>query len=83
MINELNFWEFLSEYFDEEFDWDIHSQIDRFLLDDPDIRAFFNNFNKTIELYEQMKLQEFNVPEVIHIRLFQTLRVESKKKKRK
>jgi hypothetical protein len=83
MIDEIKFWKLLSAYFDERFDWTIHSEVDRFLLDDPEVRAFFNTLNKTIELYQKIEVEELNVPEQIHIQLYQVLKKEHSKPKRK
>jgi hypothetical protein len=74
MIDEAKFWKMLADYFDEEFDLSIHSEIDRFLLDDPEIRAFFHNFSKTLELSQAFETEELSVPDEIHIQLYQTLK---------
>jgi len=83
MIDEKKFWKLLSEYFDDDFDFFTHSEVERFILDDPDIRAFFHTLSKTVELTQQIEPVEINVPEQIHIQLYQVLRQESASPKKK
>ena len=82
MINEAQFLKLLADYFEKEFDLRVHSEVDRFLLEDPDIRAFFNTLNRTIELCREMKFEEINVPDEIHTQLYIKLQKEITKKKK-
>ena len=81
--DEMKFWKLISEYFDSDKDFDINAEIERFIYDDPDVRAFFNNFDKTLQLCNQIEADQLNVPDAIHVQLIQSLRVENTKKPKK
>lgn len=80
MIDFEKLWELLSDYFDEELEPDICAEIDELLSEDLCCKALFNTFNKTLELCREMEAEEIEVPEEVHLRLYEFLRIEIRKK---
>lgn len=76
MIDFEELFRLLSDYFDEELEFDICAEIDRLISEDFISQVFFNTFNKTLELCQEMEAEEMEVPEEIHIRLYEFLRIE-------
>jgi hypothetical protein len=77
------FW-LLSDYLDEELESDLCAEINQLINDDLDCLAFFNTFNKTLELcreLEELEEEEIEVPQEIHIKLYESLKIEFRKKR--
>lgn len=71
----------LSDYFDEELEANICEEIDQLIHEDLWWQAFFNTFNKTMELCREME-EEMEVPKDVHIQLFESLRIEIRRKRK-
>jgi len=69
----------LSDYFDEELESDICAEIDELVSEDFGCKVLFNTLNRTIELCEELE-EEIEVPEEVHIRLYEFLKIEMRKK---
>jgi hypothetical protein len=69
----------LSAYFDEELESNICAEIDELVNEDFGCKVLFNTFNKTIELCKELQ-EEIEVPEEVHIRLYEFLKIEMRKK---
>jgi len=80
MIDFKKLCELLSEYFDEELESDICAEVDELVSEDFGSRVLFNTFSKTIELCKEIEAEEIGVPEEIHIRLYEVLKIEIRKK---
>jgi len=75
MIDFKRLCELLTDYFDEELESDICSEIDELVSEDFGCKVLFNTFNKTLQLCEEME-EEIEVPEEVHIRLYEFLKIE-------
>ena len=73
--------ELLSDYFDEELEYEICSEIDALICEDSCCKALFNTFNRTLDLCREMEAEEIEVPGEVHITLYESLRIEIRKKK--
>lgn len=82
MMDYLMLCELLSNYFDDELERDICEEIDLLIEENFACQSLFNTFNKTLELCLEMEEEEFEVPEEVHIRLFEFIRIETSKRKR-
>ena len=71
--------ELLSDYFDEELEPDICSEIDELVEIDSYCEALFNTFSKTLDLVRETEKEMFEVPKKAHIKLYKTLRIEIRK----
>jgi len=80
MIDFEKLFELLSDYFDEELEDDICAEIDELVSEDFCSKVFFNTFAKTIELCREIEAEEVEVPEEVHIQLYEFLEIEIKKK---
>jgi hypothetical protein len=78
MIDFKRLCELLTDYFDEELESDICSEIDELVSEDFGCKVLFNTFNKTLQLCEEME-EEIEVPEEVHIRLYEFLKIEIRK----
>lgn len=78
MIDFRRLCELLTDYFDEELESDICAEIDELVSEDFGCKVLFNTFNKTLQLCEEME-EEIEVPEEVHIRLYEFLKIEIRK----
>ncbi len=67
----------LSDFIDDELDFDLSDEFERELEDDL-CCCFFNTFKKTVELCHQIEMQE--VPEILHYRIIRTIETTPQKK---
>ena len=75
------FLQLLSDFIDDELDFDLTDEFERELEDDI-CCCFFNTFKKTVELCRQIEMQE--VPQSLHYRIIKTIEhTGSPKNKRK
>ena len=75
------FLQLLSDFIDDELDFDLSDEFER-ELEDGICCYFFNTFKKTVELCHQIEMQE--VPRALHYRIIKTIEhTKSSKKKRK
>lgn len=81
MMDYKELFELLSDYFDEELESEICAEIDRLRCEDSCCDVLFNTFNKTLDLCEEFE-EEIEVPEEIHIKLYESLKIEIIKKKK-
>lgn len=81
MIDLEKLCELLSEYFDEELAPDVCAEIDELICEDSCCEVLFNTFHRTIQLCREFEAEEIEVPEEVHIRLCQSLKIEIKKKR--
>ncbi len=79
MIDFKKLCELLTDYFDEELESDICSEIDELVSEDFGCRVLFNTFNKTLQLCKEMEEEQIEVPEEIHIELYEFLKLEMEK----
>lgn len=70
------FFRLMSEFIDEEMDFDLMDEFDD-ILDDEFCHDFFCTFRKTIELCEEITIEE--VPPTLHIILMETIERTSQK----
>ena len=82
MIDFDRLWQLLSDYLDEELELDLCSEIDQLIKEDLMCHAFFNTFNKTIELCRKLESEEIDIPQTIHLQLYHSLKIEIRKKRR-
>lgn len=80
MMDFERLFELLSDYFDEELESEICNEVDELVSEDSCCRSLFNTFNKTLDLFREMEAEEAEVPEEIHIRLYESLRIEIRRK---
>ena len=73
--------ELLSDYFDEELEPEICSEIDELICEDSCCKTLFNTFNRTLDLCRKMEAEEIEVPGEVHIRLYEYLRIEVRRKR--
>ena len=73
--------ELLSDYFDEQLESEICSEIDALICEDSCCKALFNTFNRTLDLCREMEAEEIEVPGEVHITLYESLRIEIRRKK--
>ncbi len=66
----------LSYYFDHDLEEDLIDEIDELVEADLWSQAFFNTFCKTMELCHELEEEELEVPEEVHYRLFESIRLE-------
>ena len=71
--------ELLSDYIDKELESDICSEIDELINEDLYCNSLFNTFNKTLDLCREFESEEIEVPEEVHIKLYEYLRIEISK----
>ncbi|NIM03507.1 hypothetical protein GTN66_05090 [bacterium] len=69
----------LTDYFDEELESDICAEIDELVSEDFGCKVLFNTFNRTLQLCKEMEEEEIEVPEEVHIRLYEFLEIELRK----
>lgn len=69
------FFKLVSDFIDQELDFDLMDEFERDLEDDF-CRSFFNTFQKTVELCHQFEME--NVPEELHISLMEAIRETTK-----
>ena len=67
----------LSDFIDDELDFDLSDEFERELEDDL-CCCFFNTFKKTVELCHQIEMQE--VPEILHYRIIRTIETTTQKR---
>lgn len=79
MIDFRRLCELLTDYFDEELESDICTEIDELVSEDFGCKVLFNTFNKTLELCKEMEEEEIEVPEEVHIKLYEFLKIEIRK----
>jgi len=79
MIDFKKLCQLLTDYFDEELESDICAEIDELVSEDFGCKVLFNTFNKTLQLLREMEEEEIEVPEEVHIRLYEFLRIEIRK----
>jgi len=80
MIDFKKLCELLSDYFDEELESDICADIDELVSEDFGCKVLFNTFNRTVELCREMEAEEIEVPEEVHIRLHEFLKIKIRKR---
>lgn len=73
------FYTLLSEYFDEELEAGLCRDIEELISSDSCCEAVFNTFSRTLELCEEIQIEETDVPEEVHISLYKSLRIEVKR----
>lgn len=78
MIDFKRLCELLTDYFDEQLESDICAEIDELVSEDFGCKVLFNTFNKTLQLCEEME-EEIEVPEEVHIKLYEFLKIEIRK----
>ncbi len=78
MIDFNKLCQLLTDYFDEELESDICAEIDELVSEDFGCKVLFNTFNKTLQLCKEME-EEIEVPEEVHIKLYEFLKIEIKK----
>lgn len=69
----------LSGYFDEDLENDLIDEINELIDEDLWCQAFFNTFNRTLELcheLEEEEEEEMEVPKDVHMQLFESIRIE-------
>jgi len=76
MIDFKKLCQLLTDYFDEELESDISAEIDELVSEDFGCKVLFNTFNKTLQLCEEMEEEEIEIPEEVHIRLYEFLKIE-------
>jgi len=81
MIDFEKLFELLSDYFDEELEDDICAEIDELVSEDFCSGVLFNTFAKTIELCGEIEAEEIEVPEEVHVRLYEFLEIEIRKRR--
>ncbi len=81
MMDFERLFELLSDYFDEELESQICNEIRELISEDFCCKSLFNTFNKTLDLCREMEAEEIEVPEGVHIRLYESLRIEIRKGK--
>lgn len=78
MIDFKKLCQLLTDYFEEELESDICAEIDELVSEDFGCKVLFNTFNKTLQLCKEME-EEMEVPEEVHIRLYEFLKIEIRK----
>ena len=73
--------ELLSDYFDEELESEICNEIDELISEDPCCKTLFNTFSRTLDLCRETEAEEIEVPEEVHITLYESLRIEIRRKR--
>ena len=72
-MNLEEFYRLISEYIDSELEQDICYQIEEFICRDCDCKTLFDTFCETVHLCNEMEEEE--VPEDVHVRLYQLLEI--------
>ena len=75
-----DFFELLSDFMDDDMDFDLFDEIEETLLEDEFCYHYFNTFRKTVEICHQIELQE--VPEAVHYRIIQIIEHTPQKRKK-
>ncbi|MDH5661903.1 MAG: hypothetical protein OEY92_02790 [Elusimicrobiota bacterium] len=75
MIDFKKLCQLLTDYFEEELESDICTEIDELVSEDFGCKVLFNTFNKTLQLCKEIE-EEMEVPEEVHIRLYEFLKIE-------
>ncbi|MBI5574418.1 MAG: hypothetical protein HY919_07705 [Elusimicrobia bacterium] len=71
------FLQLLSDFIDDELDFDLLDEFERELEDDI-CCCFFNTFKKTVDLCHQIEMQE--VPKIVHYHIIKTIETTPQKK---
>ena len=71
------FLQLLSDFIDDELDFDLSDEFER-ELEDEFCCCFFNTFKKTVELCHQIEMQE--VPEILHYRIIRIIETTTQKR---
>ena len=81
MMDFERLFELLSDYLDRELESEICAEIDELIREDSCCKTLFNTFNKTLDLCREMETEEVEVPEGVHIRLYESLRIEIRRER--
>ncbi|MFH1784017.1 MAG: hypothetical protein ABH868_03875 [bacterium] len=76
MMDFKNFCQFLSDYMENELEADICRDMEELMGEDFCCRCMLKTFNKTLELCREMEQEMIEVPEHVHIRLYEVLHIE-------
>ena len=80
MMDFEDIFDLISDYIDRELESDICCEIEKFIFSHEECRCFMESFSETVRLCNS--IQDIEVPEDTHVRLYRSLKIKIKKRPR-